>query len=278
MTSHPLPRQTIIRITCKYIKEGYNPLPILLSQTDHPEDAVIVMEKDPRDHIHACISARYTEKTIRKNLDKILTESGNSAKSVSLLKDEPVKCRAYAVKQVKKGANVLHIGNDWDLNKLQSHYDNLPSERKKQCCPDTCVSDIEEWMKETTGNTKVETPVCAISIVQAYYCEKCKPMNKARVAQIAHTIWLRQNPGQYRDTALDILDNHLPEFSTLNYRLESSLDSADKATKAHTLWYAKQQKWLAIELEKKELHKGRVAHLEEEMASLYKKNYDLDIG
>lgn len=212
--SHP----TNVRITCEAIQDNVNPLPLLLSLTLTPESAVIVKEHGPNEkpHIHAYLDARYTEKTIRERIKKILISGGNAQFKVSKCNYEPIRSCRYNCKKVPEQATVLHIGDKYSLEELKEEYHKFSSSGKKKPSP-TCVTTIREW-----GDSELKTPMECITLVLRYYVDQNMPMNKSRVAQIASTIWLqtRSTESDFREVAKCILSEHLPELHETNYKLE----------------------------------------------------------
>lgn len=198
-----------IRIDCEYLNVD-NAVPTILRLTDTPDTALIVQEHVPKEHIHAYIDANRTCKTIRKNLDKILTSTGNEAKSVADNHTDWKGYQSYCLKGVPDKTSILHHGSSLpSLEELQEYYKKKSAKSPvKQI--DNNTTEVINWIEK--NNLPYETYKDIVVLVLKFYVKQKKPINEKYVGMISKTLYLQKNPEAVHLVADRIMTEHAPEL------------------------------------------------------------------
>jgi len=175
-----------IRVDCPFIKSDVDIVEFILKFTDVPENCLIVREHNPKEHIHVYLENNITVKTLRKNLNEVLTDTSNKGqRSVSDNHTDWKGYKAYLLKY--PNTDILYIGDDLNEEELRDYYHEVTKDTQKGKKYSE-ITKIEKVLPETS--TFKDT----INAVIEYYISEKKIMNKAHMAQIAQTIYYTRRP------------------------------------------------------------------------------------
>lgn len=203
-------RPTTIRITLQYFDTNVNLVPTLLRCTDDPDNALIVMEHEPYDHIHAFINANVSEKPIREKIYKLTSQKGNPVLSVSPLKEKPglQGFLSYLVK--KPTTDILFSGKNIDIKALKAHYAKVTGAKSSK---DNNISRILSYLEK--NGAEFSTPAELGVHILSYYCSQNMPINRAFVGQLITSIYLKTNSQYMYHVSKEIVSTHAPELCLL---------------------------------------------------------------
>lgn len=209
-----------IRLTCEHLNVE-NPVPTILRMTDTPESALIVQEHVPHEHIHAYIDCNRTIKTVRKNLDKILTCTGNEAKALGENHTDWKGYLGYCLKGVPDNCSILHYGKSLlPVEELQNYHKKLAQKSPVKQIDNKC-NDVLQWIEK--NNLPYETYKDIVCLVLKFYVKRKMPINEKYVGQIAKTLYLEKKPEHIHLVADRILSEHAPELVNANCIEEESI-------------------------------------------------------
>ncbi len=175
-----------IRLDCPYIKPNIDIVEFILKFTDTPENALIVKEHNPKEHIHVYLENNVTVKTLRSKINELLTDTSNKGqRSVSENHTDWEGYKGYLLKY--PNTDVLFIGDDLDEEELREYYHSVSKDTSK-VKKYTEIAKIEQILP-TTHSLKD-----TINAVIEYYIREKKAMNKSHIVQQASTIWYGNNP------------------------------------------------------------------------------------
>ncbi len=182
-----------IRLDCPFIKPNIDIVEFILKFTDTPENALIVKEHNPKEHIHVYLEPTVTVRTLRTKINEILTDTSNKGqRSVSENHTDWEGYKGYLLKY--PNTDVLFIGDDLDEEELREYYHSV-SKSSSKIKKYTEIAKIEQILQP--ANTLHNT----INAVIDYYIQEKKAMNKSHMVQQATTIWYSRNP-QHRHNLL----------------------------------------------------------------------------
>lgn len=195
-----------IRIDCQYLKEKDDlslTLYIKSFSCNFESTAMIVRERQPKDHLHMFILSKLTDKTIRKKIDYLLTERGNKSKSVSDKHDNWAGYRGYLLKH--KDTEILHLGTNYNQEDLKNYYLKVSKsvEFKKNS---SLITVADSYLKKE--GIEWETVHQLTQAVVLFYAHHHKLIHKARIGQLVETLYILKYPARTSEICNEIINYH----------------------------------------------------------------------
>jgi hypothetical protein len=200
-----------IRLDCPFIKPNIDIVEFILKFTDTPENALIVKEHNPKEHIHVYLENNVTVRTLRTKINEMLTDTTNKGqRSVSENHTDWEGYKGYLLKY--PNTDVLFIGDDLDEEELREYYHSV-SKGSSKVKKYTEIAKIEQIIQP--ANTLHNT----INAVIDYYIQEKKAMNKSHMVQQATTIWYSRNPQNRHNLLLSIATEMELDYLIMRERL-----------------------------------------------------------